>query len=123
MTVHVTINRRADVRRSKLLALSRLLLQDCTFRPAQDDIFDMLVDCLTCIHNLMAQDILVEYVVDVARKAASDKPSIMAQDIMWVLRKVGFAVSNFSSTPSSWILCTILQTLADVWHCSNAHGA
>ena len=34
------------------------------------------------------QDILVEYVVELARKAAGDKPTIMAQDMMWVLRKV-----------------------------------
>ena len=36
----------------------------------------------------MMQDVLVEYVVEMACKAAGDKPTITAQDMMWVLRKV-----------------------------------
>lgn len=36
----------------------------------------------------MMQDVLVDYVVELARKAAGDKPTITAQDMMWVLRKV-----------------------------------
>ncbi|KAK9822521.1 hypothetical protein WJX74_000677 [Apatococcus lobatus] len=35
----------------------------------------------------VVEDVLVEYVVELARKAAGDKPTITAQDMMWVLRK------------------------------------
>ncbi len=34
------------------------------------------------------QDILVDYVVELARKAAGDKPTLTAHDMMWALRKV-----------------------------------
>lgn len=42
---------------------------------------------MSCFLMVM-QDVLVDYVIELARKAAGDKPTITAQDMMWVLRKV-----------------------------------
>ena len=52
------------------------------WRPCQARVWMISCSCL------VMQDVLVEYVIELARKAAGDKSSITAQDMMWVLRKV-----------------------------------